>query len=147
MVIKDGTRVSEKPGETFGTNQSPETVSALLEKNFLPTDKFVNGFSPVLINTGSDVILFDTGMGEQGRANGMGRLSEGMMAAGYSPEDVTIVVLTHMHGDHIGGLMERANRPLPRRAISPGSANMISGPIPPGLEHQPKVHKKRFWPM
>lgn len=107
VVIKDGTRVSEKPGETFGTNQSPETVSALLEKNFLPTDKFVNGFSPVLINTGSDVILFDTGMGEQGHANGMGRLSEGMMAAGYSPEDVTIVVLTHMHGDHIGGLMEK----------------------------------------
>lgn len=107
VVIKDGSRVSDKPGETFGTDQTPETVSALLTQNFLPADKFVNGFSPVLINTGKDVILFDTGMGEQGRANGMGRLSEGMMAAGYSPEDVTIVVLTHMHGDHIGGLIEK----------------------------------------
>jgi glyoxylase-like metal-dependent hydrolase (beta-lactamase superfamily II) len=107
VVIKDGARASGAPGETFGTDQKPEAVSALLKQNFLPTDAFVNGFSPVLINTGSDVILFDTGMGEQGRANGMGRLSEGMIAAGYSPEDVSIVVLTHMHGDHIGGLMEK----------------------------------------
>lgn len=107
VVIKDGARQSGAPGETFGTDQKPETVSELLKQNFLPTDAFVNGFSPVLINTGSDVILFDTGMGEQGRANGMGRLSEGLIAAGYSPEDVSIVVLTHMHGDHIGGLMEK----------------------------------------
>lgn len=107
VVIKDGARSSGAPAETFGTDQKPEAVSALLKQNFLPTDAFVNGFSPVLINTGSDVILFDTGMGEQGRAGGMGRLSEGMIAAGYSPEDVTIVVLTHMHGDHIGGLMEK----------------------------------------
>lgn len=107
VVIKDGMRASGAPNETFGTDQKPETVASLLKQNFLPTDTFVNGFSPVLINTGSDVILFDTGMGEQGRAGGMGRLSEGMIAAGYSPEDVTIVVLTHMHGDHIGGLMEK----------------------------------------
>ncbi|MBE1438183.1 glyoxylase-like metal-dependent hydrolase (beta-lactamase superfamily II) [Agrobacterium vitis] len=107
VVIKDGARASGAPNETFGTDQKPEEVAALLKQNFLPTDAFVNGFSPVLINTGSDVILFDTGMGEQGRANGMGRLHEGMMAAGYSPDDVSIVVLTHMHGDHIGGLMEK----------------------------------------
>jgi glyoxylase-like metal-dependent hydrolase (beta-lactamase superfamily II) len=107
VVIKDGTRRSGAPFETFGTDQKPEVVADLLKQNFLPTDAFVNGFSPVLINTGSDVILFDTGMGEQGRVNGMGRLTEGMIAAGYSPEDVSIVVLTHMHGDHIGGLMEK----------------------------------------
>jgi glyoxylase-like metal-dependent hydrolase (beta-lactamase superfamily II) len=114
VVIKDGARPSGAPNETFGTDQKPETVAALLKQNFLPTDAFVNGFSPVLINTGSDVILFDTGMGEQGRANGMGRLSEGMIAAGYSPEDVTIVVLTHMHGDHIGGLMEKGKPAFPK---------------------------------
>ncbi|MFY8098751.1 MAG: MBL fold metallo-hydrolase, partial [Allorhizobium sp.] len=89
VVVKDGSRTSEKPQETFGTNQTPETVGALLEANFLPADKFVNSFSPVLVNTGSDVILFDTGLGEGGRANGLGRLVEGLAAAGYSREAVT----------------------------------------------------------
>ena len=106
VVVKDGARPSDNPQEIFGTNQTPEVVGALLEANFLPADKFVNSFSPTLVNTGSDVILFDTGFGEAGRANGNGRLLEGLTAAGYKREDVTIVVLTHLHGDHIGGLME-----------------------------------------
>jgi glyoxylase-like metal-dependent hydrolase (beta-lactamase superfamily II) len=105
-VISDGLRIGEKPQETFGTNQTPQAVADLLTANFLPTDKFVNGFSPTLIDTGSEVILFDTGMGEGGRAAGAGHLLEGIAAAGYTPDQVSIVVLTHMHGDHIGGLME-----------------------------------------
>ena len=107
LVIKDGAAVSGPPNETFGNNQSAEAVGALLEENFLPKDKFVNSFAPVMINTGSERVLFDTGFGEAGRANGNGRLQEGLAAAGYKPEDISIVVLTHMHGDHIGGLMEK----------------------------------------
>jgi glyoxylase-like metal-dependent hydrolase (beta-lactamase superfamily II) len=113
LVVKDGARASGTPNETFGVNQSAEAVGALLEQNFLPTGDFVNGFSPTLIDTGSDVILFDTGFGKAGRANGMGRLVEGMAAAGYMPADVTVVVLTHLHGDHIGGLMEDGKPAFP----------------------------------
>ncbi len=109
FVIKDGARPSGAPNETFGTDQSAEEVSVLLQENFLPADQFVNSFSPALINTGSDVILFDTGLGEGARAQGGGQLIEGLAAGGYTPEDVTVVVLTHMHGDHIGGLMEGGN--------------------------------------
>ncbi len=105
-VISDGIRVAEKPHETFGTNQSPEAVADLLKANFLPTEKFVNGFSPTLIDTGTDIVLFDTGMGEGGREAGAGHLLEGLKAAGYTPDQVSVVVLTHMHGDHINGLME-----------------------------------------
>ncbi|MFT2211054.1 MBL fold metallo-hydrolase [Rhizobium giardinii] len=105
-VVSDGIRVGEKPEETFGTNQAPESVGELLKANFLPTDKFVNGFSPTLVDTGSDVVLFDTGLGEGGRQAGAGRLLAGLKAAGYTPDQVSVVVITHMHGDHIGGLME-----------------------------------------
>ncbi|WP_414650713.1 MBL fold metallo-hydrolase [Ensifer sp.] len=106
MVVNDGTRVTEKPHEIYGTNQPEQAVAELLQQNFLPANALVNSFSPVLVDTGSDVVLFDTGMGEGGRAAGMGRLLDGIRAAGYQPEQVSVVVLTHMHGDHIGGLME-----------------------------------------
>jgi glyoxylase-like metal-dependent hydrolase (beta-lactamase superfamily II) len=105
-VFKDGASVLEKPYETFGTDQKPETVQALLAKNFLPTDRFVNSYAPALIDTGSDVILIDTGFGEGGRARGVGLLRDGLKAAGYAPDDITLVALTHLHGDHIGGLIE-----------------------------------------
>lgn len=113
LVVKDGSRPSGEPNETFGTDQSAETVGELLEANFLPTDQFVNSFAPTVVNTGSDVVLFDTGMGPGGRAQGMGRLIEGLTAGGYTPEDVTVVVLTHLHGDHIGGLMEDGGPAFP----------------------------------
>ncbi|WEA26183.1 MULTISPECIES: MBL fold metallo-hydrolase [Rhizobium] len=105
-AVRDGTNVSEKPYETYGTNQDSDTVRALLTANFLPADKLLNGYTPALVDTGSDVILVDTGFGEGGRARGSGKLAQGLKAAGYSADDVTIVALTHLHGDHIGGLME-----------------------------------------
>ncbi|MGE6781203.1 MBL fold metallo-hydrolase [Ensifer adhaerens] len=106
VAINDGTRVSDKPHETYGTNQPQQAVAELLQRNFLPTDALLNSYSPVLVDTGSDLVLFDTGMGEGGREAGTGRLLDGIRAAGYLPEQVSVVVVTHMHGDHIGGLME-----------------------------------------
>jgi glyoxylase-like metal-dependent hydrolase (beta-lactamase superfamily II) len=114
LVVKDGARPSANPQETFGTNQSAEAVGTLLNENFLPTDQFVNSFSPTLVDTGSEVILFDTGLGKGARAQGGGRLIEGLAAAGYMPEDISIVVITHMHGDHIGGIMEDGKPAFPK---------------------------------
>lgn len=122
LVVKDGARASGAPNETFGTDQSAETVGALLQENFLPADGFVNSFAPVVINTGNEVILFDTGMGPGGRAQGTGRLIEGLTAGGYTPEDVSIVVLTHLHGDHIGGLMEESGPAFPNARYVTGQA-------------------------
>ncbi len=99
-TLLDATRVMDGPHPTFGMDQSPEAVAELAAANYLPSDKMVNGFTPVLVNTGQDLVLFDTGLGGSN-----GTLPDQLAAAGYSPDQVDIVVITHMHGDHIGGLM------------------------------------------
>lgn len=93
-----GTRVLDDPHGTFGTNASAEDFATVSQAAFLPTDKSLNSFIPVLIETGTEVVLFDTGLTPEG-------ITAALAAAGKTPEEITTVVVTHMHGDHIGGLM------------------------------------------
>nr|WP_246329573.1 MBL fold metallo-hydrolase [Chthonobacter rhizosphaerae] len=102
--LLDGQRPGDGPHPIFGANQSQEAVGELLRANFLPETRFVNSFTPVLVNTGGDLVLFDTGFGA-GAPEGLGQLADRIAEAGYSADQVTVVVLTHLHGDHIGGLM------------------------------------------
>ncbi len=104
-TIWDGAAVLDGPHPIFGENQEAAAVQALAAENGLPGDKMEISFTPVLVNTGSELILFDTGNGEGARP-GRGNLRPHLEAAGYSPEQVDVVVLTHMHPDHIGGMME-----------------------------------------
>ncbi len=93
-----GTRAGDKPQETFGTNATPEDFAALSAANFIPADMTQNFFTPTLVNTGAELVLFDTGLSAEGTL-------AALTAAGVTPDMVDMVVLTHMHGDHIGGLM------------------------------------------
>lgn len=94
-----GARPLENPQGTFGMNVSAEEFAAASDAAFVPADKGMNSFTPTLVQTGSEVILFDTGLDAKG-------ITTALTAAGITPETVTIVVITHMHGDHIGGLSE-----------------------------------------
>lgn len=105
-TLLDGARPTDNPAGTFGANQPAEAVADLLATHYLPADQWVNTFTPTLVNTGAELILFDTGIGEGGRGAGLGQTRARLEASGYSPEQVSIVVITHFHGDHIGGLME-----------------------------------------
>lgn len=93
-----GTRVVEAPQNIFGMNVSADEFAAASQANFLPADKTRFYFTPTVVNTGAETVLFDTGL------NAAGTLPA-LAAAGYAPEDIDVVVITHMHGDHIGGLM------------------------------------------
>lgn len=99
-TLRDATRAMDGPHPIFGENQEAAAVAELMAANNLPTDKMVNGFTPVVVNTGAELVLFDTGLGGD-----TGQLAAQLQAAGYAPEQIDIVVLTHMHPDHIGGLV------------------------------------------
>ncbi|MEL6684165.1 MAG: MBL fold metallo-hydrolase [Pseudomonadota bacterium] len=97
-TILGGTTPRENPQGIFGMNVSEEEFATVSEQNFLSTEASQFFFTPTLVNTGSELVLFDTGLNA---AATLGALE----GAGYTADQVDIVVLTHMHGDHIGGLM------------------------------------------
>ncbi|MGB7260756.1 MAG: MBL fold metallo-hydrolase [Albidovulum sp.] len=92
-----GTRPVEDPQSIFGMNVSPEAFAETSAAAFIPTNVAQFFFTPTVINTGEELVLFDTGLNPAGITAALG-------AAGYAPDQVDTVVITHMHGDHIGGL-------------------------------------------
>src|SRR5450755_2145720 len=89
--------------DTLLTNTSPTRVKRALDRWYLkePVDTSVNGY---LINTGAKLVLVDAGTGTLFGPT-LGKLIGSMQAAGYQPEQVDEVYVTHMHADHVGGLM------------------------------------------
>ncbi len=109
-TINDGAIQLDGPHPIFGQNVTAKEVQDLAEKNFLPRTRMEIGFTPVIVNTGKEVVLFDTGNGARRRPNA-GNLSARLAMAGYSVDQIDKVVITHCHPDHIGGLME-GGKPL-----------------------------------
>lgn len=120
-AVSDGFAAVPRVHPVFGQNQKPEDVAAHMQANWLPADKMSISFSPIIVNTGSDVVIFDTGNGS-GRGATRGQLLKSIAAAGYTPDQIDIVVITHFHPDHIGGLMEGGKPTFPNARYVTGEA-------------------------
>ena len=114
-TLMAGNRTVEKPQESFGLNVSPEDFAAAATANFIPADKAQFYFTPTVVNTGTELVLFDTGLNPEG-------ITGALAGAGYAPDQVDVVVLTHMHPDHIGGLAGETGATF-------GKARLVTGAV------------------
>jgi glyoxylase-like metal-dependent hydrolase (beta-lactamase superfamily II) len=106
-VISDGPLVMGPPnGETF-KGLSKEDLTQDLARNHLPTASVELDQNTLVVNTGKQLVLFDTGTGAGSKAFGpySGRLIANLRTAGIHPAAIDGVILTHAHADHCFGLM------------------------------------------
>lgn len=100
-ALLDGTHPF--PSDKVALNAKPGQVDVLLAAQFLPPafEGMINAF---LVNTGDRLVLIDTGAGNLYGKDGGGLVSA-IRAAGYTPDQVDDVFITHLHEDHAGGLV------------------------------------------
>src|SRR5438445_1639110 len=84
-----------------GTKATMDGVAEALHEDPHMLDVSDEGF---LVNTGTQLVLVDAGAGTWWGGGALGRLVGSLRSAGYTPEEVDIVLLTHLHSDHVGGL-------------------------------------------
>ena len=96
-TLLSGTAPNDDPKKIFANEVPMDEFADVSAENFLRTDVLQFYYTPTLVRTGDATILFDTGLSAESLA---GPLAE----AGVTADDITHVVITHMHPDHIGGM-------------------------------------------
>src|SRR3954449_12155358 len=153
LVVSDG--VLLLPGAMLAHNAEPAVRAAWLKDMFLPPDAFDWALNVVVVRSGGRTILIDAGMGtEFPDLPKSGQLIKRLEAAGIDLASVTDVVLTHMHMDHIGGLLvdgvKERLRPDLRIHVAGAEVKFWESPdfthvsMPPGFPDALRSTAKRF---
>lgn len=104
LVVSDG--VLPLPTSTMATNADPADLADWLDHMYMPPDAFDWPLNVMVARSGEQTILIDAGLGGQfpgfPRA---GQFPQRLQSAGIPLESVTDVIITHMHMDHVGGLL------------------------------------------
>jgi glyoxylase-like metal-dependent hydrolase (beta-lactamase superfamily II) len=118
-ALRDDQFAFPNDGKVFGVDAGPAAVSAVLAKAGAPTDTVTVSVDALLVRGEGHVVLLDTGVG----AGSQGVLQQSLAKAGVTPDQITDVLITHSHGDHIGGLVAADGRPAFPKAVIRMSAN------------------------
>ena len=120
-VLSDGHLVL--PANLLGPDVPAEERKAFLELIGVTGENVEPAASPLLIRTGSDLILFDNGSGSNFSPTA-GKLIENMKAAGVDPASITKVVFTHGHPDHMWGTAVEGGTQFPNAQVLLGSGGV-----------------------
>ncbi|MDI7860963.1 MBL fold metallo-hydrolase [Rhizobiaceae bacterium n13] len=154
LVISDG--VLPLPTEMLGHNVDATERAGWLKDRFLPPDAFDWALNVVLVRSGDQTILVDAGLGFDPELNlpRAGQLAKRLEAAGIDLGSVTDLVLTHMHMDHVGGLLvdgvKERLRPDLRIHVAAAEIKFWESPdfshvhMPPGFPDALRAAAKRF---
>ncbi|HRJ62850.1 MBL fold metallo-hydrolase [Brevundimonas sp. UBA2416] len=105
VALRDGGMTGVPNDNTvLGVGRTPAEVAAVLTANGLPGDSFSLSVQPLLVRDGARVVLLDAGAGNS-FGPGAGKLPASLAAAGVQPDQVTDVLISHSHGDHVVGLV------------------------------------------
>lgn len=113
-TLSDGTLVL--PGDFILGGMPPDEMQAIVSKYGLPTDQLTPPCNVTLMRDGTHTVLFDVGSGPDFQPSA-GKLLEAFAAMDLTPEEVTHVVFTHAHPDHLWGLLDEFDEPLPQCRI------------------------------
>jgi glyoxylase-like metal-dependent hydrolase (beta-lactamase superfamily II) len=154
LVVSDG--VLPLPTKMLGHNADAASRAAWLTDMFLPQDAFDWSLNVVVVRSGNQTILIDAGLGLDPNLNlpRAGQLIKRLESAGIDLASVTDVVLTHMHMDHIGGLLVEGVkdrlRPDLRIHVAAAEVKFWEAPdfthayMPPGFPDALRATAKRF---
>jgi glyoxylase-like metal-dependent hydrolase (beta-lactamase superfamily II) len=102
----------------------PALIQSLLARSFQNDPKKVSAtVQGFLVNTGSKLVLIDTGAGGHWGGPTLGKLVQNLKASGYKPEQVDLVLLTHLHADHTGGIYKDGKRVFPNATVMMNKAD------------------------
>ncbi len=120
-VLSDGTVPQDLYTLLRGSNKSD--IDQLLINSHLsnPVEASINSY---LINTGNRLILVDTGAGSFFGAGYGGKLVQRLQSDGYEPSQITDILITHVHTDHSGGLVNNGQVVFPNATIHIGKADL-----------------------
>lgn len=148
IAVIDGGMAAPLADAPFGVGEPREKVAAALHDRLLAEDVVRVPFNVLLVRLGGEWVMVDTGCGSVFGPAG-GRLVPHLRAAGVAPEQIGSIVISHLHGDHFGGLLDGDRPAFPNAKLflhrdehafwSQSSPKGVNAATLPGVQHYLKA--------